>query len=120
MELWDLITSAGAGMVASLLTYLATRRQAQVQEREVYIRAVEQLTGSLREEIERVNANRLAFAGRVEELEARIAHYEEAERELKRKVSELEDREQALLLRIEQLESERDQLRADLVQAQGR
>lgn len=80
---------------------------------------MEQLTGSLREEIERVNADRLVFASRVEGLEVRIAQYEESERELKRKVAELEEREQALLVRIEQLETERDQLQAHLGEEHG-
>jgi len=109
MDLLSLIAPALAGVIASVLTYLATRRQAQLAEREVYIKAVEGLTAGLQAEIERVGADRQGLSTRVEELEARIRHHEQAEAVLKGKVREL-------MMRIEQLEAERDRLQAHLNQ----
>lgn len=106
MELWPILTSAGSGVLAALLTFLATRRRTQVHERALYVEALDQLTGNLRTEIDRLNEDRRTLAQRVEELETRIAAYTETELELKRQVTELEKREQALLARVEQLEQE--------------
>ena len=91
MDIWDLMITAVTGLAAAVLTYLATRRQTQVNERAVYVQAMEALTRDLRGEIDRVNAARKA------EVDAREA---------------AEDRVQALLVHVDRLEAECRQLRA--------
>jgi len=100
LDIASMLIGAVSGIVGAVLTFLATRRQHEVSERSVYISAVENLTASLRAEIERVNLDRRELILKIEALEGRIA--------------ELEVSERRLLERIEQLERERDQLREDL------
>ena len=96
LDIANLLVGAVSGLFGSVLTYLATRRQHEVSERSVYLGAVENLTASLRSEIERVNRDRQEMKAKIEALEARIA--------------ELERRERHLRVRIEELERERDRL----------
>lgn len=95
LDIANLLIGAVSGLVGSVLTYLATRRQQEVSERSVYISAVENLTASLRAEIERVNTDRLELLGKIEAMEARIAELEANERTLKSRIEELaQEREQ--------------------------
>ena len=97
LDIANLLVGAVSGLAGAVLTYLATRRQHEVSERSVYLGAVEQLTGSLRAEIERLGSDRQTLGAKVATLEARIA--------------ELEARERQFLMRIEELERERDRLK---------
>ena len=97
LDLANLLLGTLSGLAAALLTYLATRRRAQVSERTIYVSAFDHLTAGLRAEIERVNEGRRELEAVITSLEQRIDELEERERQLRDRIDELE-RERTQLL----------------------
>lgn len=104
LELVYVAVPALSGIAGVLLTYLTTRRQSDINEKTLYLEAVEKLTAGLWDEIDRVNSSRSLLQEENAALEVQIDAYDASERELERRIAELEARERRLLACLEQRE----------------